>query len=69
MNKLYSLLLFFLLLFSIGTVRALNLPLLGKVIYLDPGHGGKDPGALYGNLQEADINLQIALVLQEELEK
>lgn len=40
MNKLYSLLLFFLCLFLLSTVRALNLPLLGKVIYLDPGHGG-----------------------------
>lgn len=69
MYKLYGLLLFFLCLFSIGTVRALNLPLLGKVIYLDPGHGGKDPGALYGNLEESDINLQLVLVLQEELEK
>lgn len=69
MNKLYSLLLFFLCLFSISTVRALNLPLLGKTIYLDPGHGGTDPGALYGNLHEADINLELSLVLQEELEK
>lgn len=69
MNKLYSLLLFFLCLFSIGTVRALNLPLLGKVIYLDPGHGGIDPGALVGDIHEADINLQISLTLQEELEK
>lgn len=69
MNKLYSLLLFFLCLFSISTVRALNLPLLGKVIYLDPGHGGKDPGALYGNIYESDINLQLCLSLQEELEK
>lgn len=69
MNKLYSLLLFFLLLFSIGTVRALNLPLLGKVIYLDPGHGGKDPGALYQDIKESDLNLKIALALQEELEK
>jgi len=69
MNKLYSLLLFFLCLFSISTVRALNLPLLGKVIYLDPGHGGTDPGAIYGDVYEEDINLKLSLVLQEELEK
>ena len=69
MNKLYSLLLFFLCLFGIGTVRALNLPLLGKVIYLDPGHGGADPGALYGELYESNVNLELAFVLQEELER
>lgn len=69
MNKLYSLLLFFLCLFSISTVRALNLPLLGKVIYLDPGHGGADPGAMYQNIKESDINLNLCLTLQEELEK
>lgn len=69
MSKLYSLVLFFLLLFSITTVRALNLPLLGKVIYLDPGHGGTDPGAMYNNIKEADMNLSLAFTLQEELEK
>jgi N-acetylmuramoyl-L-alanine amidase len=69
MNKLYSLLLFFLLLFSISTVRALNLPLLGKVIYIDPGHGGKDPGAIYENTYESSLNLEISLTLQSELEK
>lgn len=39
-NKLFFLLAFFIFLFSLGIVRAINLPLLGKVIYIDPGHGG-----------------------------
>ena len=69
MNKLYSLLLFFLCLFSVSTVRALNLPLLGKVIYIDPGHGGKDPGAIYQNDMESDINLELSKQLYLELSK
>lgn len=68
-RKLLLLLLFFVCLFSCGIVRAATLPLLGKVIYLDPGHGGADPGAIAGNIEEADINLQISLKLQEVLEK
>ena len=31
-----------------------------KIIYLDPGHGGADPGALYKNIEEQAINLKIA---------
>ncbi len=34
----------------------------GKVILLDPGHGGYDPGAVgAGGLKEKDVNLDIAL--------
>ena len=68
-NKLFLLLLFFVCLFSYGIVRANTLPLLGKVIYIDPGHGGADPGALAGNLRESDINLEISFKLQEVLMK
>jgi len=50
-------------------VKANDFPLLGKVIYIDPGHGGKDPGAVYKDIKESDINLSISLKLQEELEK
>lgn len=32
-------------------------------------HGGVDPGATYGNIEEEDINLEIALKLKEEIEK
>lgn len=42
-------------------------PLLGKVIYLDPGHGGLDPGAMYKNIMEKDINLEISKKLDTKL--
>ena len=43
------------------------------VIFIDAGHGGKDPGSI-GSLNgteyhEADINLSVALLVQKELEK
>lgn len=63
---------FFVLLFffSFLSIRAINensLPILGKVIYLDPGHGGIDGGAQYKDIYEKDINLSIALKLEKEL--
>lgn len=40
------------------------------VIVLDPGHGGKDPGALgLNNIKEKDINLDVALILGKLIEK
>ena len=42
--------------------------LTAKTIVIDPGHGGKDPGALgSGNLQEKDIVLSISHKLREVL--
>lgn len=38
-------------------------------IFIDPGHGGKGPGAIGNNLQEKDINLSVALKLRALLEK
>lgn len=32
-----------------------------KRVFLDPGHGGKDSGALGNNLTEGDINLDVTL--------
>jgi len=54
---------------AIGFVRAIDVPLFGRVIYLDPGHGGLDPGAIYKDLKESEINLSISKKLQVELEK
>lgn len=47
----------------------INLPLFGKVIFVDPGHGGRDPGAMYGKLMEKDLNLEISKKVEEELTK
>ena len=46
-----------------------ELPLFGKIIYLDSGHGGPDPGAMYKDIKEKDINLQISKKLEERLTK
>ena len=69
--KKYSLILFsiFLFIFYIVTVDSKELPLFQKIITIDPGHGGRDPGTRYGNILEKDINLEISKVLQEELGK
>ena len=49
-------------------VRA-DLPLQGKVIVVDSGHGGLDPGALYNDIYEKDITLAIGKYLEETLSK
>ncbi|MDA8229038.1 MAG: divergent polysaccharide deacetylase family protein [Desulfitobacterium hafniense] len=40
-----------------------------KVIVIDPGHGGQDPGAQYGGVKEKDLNLDIAYRLKSVLEQ
>ena len=69
--KVLLLCLFLILLFGLDRVDAkLNtLPLKNKVIYLDPGHGGKDPGAMYKSIMEKNINLEISNNLKKILEK
>ena len=39
-----------------------------KTVFLDPGHGGKDPGAVYYNTQEKDPTMQVYQKLRKELE-
>ena len=52
---------------SISKVYALvsNYTLLGKTIYIDPGHGGRDSGTTYKNIYEKDINL----IMSKKIEK
>lgn len=38
-------------------------------IVIDPGHGGKDAGAICGAYREKDINLQVALRLGRQLQR
>lgn len=41
-----------------------------KVIVIDPGHGGRDPGAVGpGGTKEADVNLAIAHLVKSRLER
>lgn len=68
---------FFILFLSIISIFCINigyadnseLSLLGKVIYIDPGHGGTDPGAIYKDIHESDINLSISKKLYDILIK
>ena len=47
-------------------VRA-DLPLQGKVIAIDSGHGGLDPGSLYKDIYEKDITLSIGKYFEKYL--
>lgn len=63
----------FLVIISICTISFIKidgyeLPLLGKTIYLDAGHGGVDVGASYKDIYEKDINLAIVKTLALKLE-
>lgn len=66
---------FLLMVFSydMPTNRAVDpwsLPLNGRVIALDAGHGGPDPGAVGSNgLTEKEVTLQIALHLRDYLQQ
>lgn len=57
------------LLFGQVNAYVAEYPLIGKIVYLDAGHGGVDPGAFYENVYEKDINLEITLKLRDNLEK
>ena len=65
--KTLILVMFFLSIFCFSRVNAIvnDYSLLGKVIYIDPGHGGVDPGAMSSKFLEKDMNL----LLSQELEK
>lgn len=71
-QKKYALLVFFFFIFGILFFSKVNavtndLPLFGRIIFVDPGHGGRDPGTSYGNILEKDIVLEISKELREEL--
>lgn len=40
---------------------------MSKLIVIDPGHGGKDPGAVAYGLREADVVLKLAHMVRDEL--
>ncbi len=51
---------------SISLIKQLGLDI--KTVMIDPGHGGKDPGAVWGKIYEKDINLRMAKILGKILE-
>ena len=67
--KIKILFIFIIMLCTFTYVDASQPCLLGKIIYVDPGHGGMDPGATYKELKESNINLEISEKLKEKLEK
>lgn len=40
-----------------------------ELIVIDAGHGGDDPGSINGDVLEKDLNLQLALKLEEALKE
>lgn len=48
---------------------AFPLPAFGYVVVIDPGHGGKDAGALGSNSKEKDVVLAVGRQVKELLEK
>ena len=54
---------------TISTVYSKTLPLFGKVIYIDPGHGGLDPGAIYKDIKESNLNLIYSKEIGNKLEE
>ena len=53
--------------------KPVNPPVLGPpgrpLVVVDPGHGGRDPGAIspYGQRQEKDVTLELARAIRDEL--
>ena len=67
--KILILIMFFLSIFVFEKVNASfkDLPLLGKIIYLDAGHGGKDCAAISSDIKEKNLNLSIVKKLANKL--
>ena len=70
-TKIKILILIILLLSALFINTKVNalMPLSGKIIVIDPGHGGKDPGTTSDTTYEKDINLAISKALEIELSK
>jgi len=61
--------LFFLSIFCFSKVNAIvkDYSLIGKIIYIDPGHGGRDSGAISNTFLEKDMNLLLSKKLAKSL--
>lgn len=71
MNKLKLIIIIclFISIISISKVYAMvnSYTLLGKTIYIDPGHGGIDSGTTHKNIYEKDINLIMSKKIEQYL--
>lgn len=70
-RKYFSLLviIFIFILLYTQLVSAKPFDLMGEIITIDPGHGGRDSGTLYGDTLEKELNLEISRHLETELTK
>lgn len=67
--KFLILVIFFICLCALSKTNAMinDYTLLGKTIYLDAGHGGKDSGAISSTIKEKEMNLTLTNLLAKEL--
>ena len=54
---------------KINTQNFNNNTVNNKIIVIDAGHGGADPGAIRNNVKEKDLTLMAAKILKNKLEK
>ena len=53
---------------KIGSASSGNYDVLNKIVYLDAGHGGYDPGASYFGISEKSLTLAIQSRVKAKLE-
>ena len=51
------------------SVPTVSLPVSGKTIVIDAGHGGNDPGAISNGLKEKDFTLLISKYMYDRLKE
>lgn len=68
-NIIWLLICLMLLTTSLVYGKDIDNKLMGKVIIVDIGHGGKDKGTSVNGIDESDLNLKIGLKLRDELIK
>ncbi|MBB5325750.1 N-acetylmuramoyl-L-alanine amidase [Anoxybacillus tepidamans] len=52
-----------------SSTKSWNLPLSGRIIILDPGHGGPDGGAVGGDVLEKEVALNVVVKLRDYLQQ
>lgn len=60
---------FLILLLCLASLSGLSSGRTFDRVIIDPGHGGRDKGAVWGGIQESALNLQIALKVEKLLKK